>query len=336
MVRFGESRLRRSAARGVWVAGAGVVVFAAAIGAAAEAAKVTVRRDEKAGWVEVLRDAKPVLRYRFATVPVPAEVKGRKYAEARSDYIHPLYGPDGETLTADYAGDHPHHRGVYWAWPEVYYKGGCRDLHALQGVFARPVKLLRAESSDEGAVIEAESVWKWGDTEPIVKELAILCVPARGPAEGWWVDLEFRFTALVDGVSVARRGQTAYGGLNLRTTLHGGQKLSHHADPPAAAPRRNWGQIAGVPKGGKEAVAIAILEHAANPDYPGEWIKFPDIDWLQPTFPAKGTKYALPTASSGKDPLVLRYRLWVRKGAASAEELANAWDGYNKAGARSP
>jgi len=303
---------------------AGLLALLAA-SASAAAPSMSARYDKQTGRVDVAQGAASVLGYQYGTVPVPAAVKGRKYAEARSDYIHPLYGPGGEVLTADYPGDHPHHRGVYWAWPEVYYKGEKRDIHALQGVFARPSKLIRAEGGRAQATIEAESIWKWSDAEPIVRERAILRAHRAGADGGRRIDLEFRFTALVDGVAIARRGQTLYGGLNLRSTLHAGQRIAHHTDPPTRRPRRSWGQIVGVPAGGKDPVAIVILEHAGNPDYPGEWIQYPKIAWLQPTFPAKGTKFAL----SKSRPLVLGYRLWIRRGAATDAQLAAEWGRYN-------
>ena len=31
------------------------------------------------------------------------------FAVARSNDVHPLYGPNGEVLTKDYSKDHPHH-----------------------------------------------------------------------------------------------------------------------------------------------------------------------------------------------------------------------------------
>lgn len=287
---------------------------------------MSVRYDKLAGRVEVSRGGAPVLRYNFATVPVPAALKGRKYAEPRSDYVHPLYGPGGEVLTVDYANDHPHHRGVYWAWPEVYYKDGVRDLHALQKLFARPSKLISAGASGGAATIVAENIWKWDDTEPIVRERATIRVsPASGG--GYFVDFEFSFAALVDGVKVARRGQRAYGGLNIRTALQGGQKILEHTDPAGSEPRRSYAQIAGVPTGGKQGAALAIIQHAGNPAYPGDWVKFPNLGWLQPTFPASGQKFPL----SKDKPLMLRYRLWVQPGrGAGDKDLAKAWDAYNK------
>ena len=38
----------------------------------------------------------------------------------RSNYIHPLYTLDGQILTEDFPQDHPHHRGVFWAWHQLY------------------------------------------------------------------------------------------------------------------------------------------------------------------------------------------------------------------------
>ena len=38
---------------------------------------------------------------------------------ARANYVHPLLDLDGEPLTEDFPADHPHHRGVFWAWHQV-------------------------------------------------------------------------------------------------------------------------------------------------------------------------------------------------------------------------
>ena len=82
-------------------------------------AKPTMRAvmDPVTGGVDLLEDDRPVLRYNYRTVALPDGVlkkvpaDSRKYARPRSNYIHPLYGPDGEVLTEDWSVDHPHHRG---------------------------------------------------------------------------------------------------------------------------------------------------------------------------------------------------------------------------------
>jgi len=286
---------------------------------------MTVAASDNNTFYEILDSGKPVLRYNFKTIPVPDGVKG-KYAVARSDYIHPLYGPTGEILTKDFSKDHPHHRGLYWAWPEVYYKGQKRDIHALQGVFARPEKIIRADGGSEKATIAASSKWLWGDKEPIVAETATITVHKTDKDGGRSIDLTFVFRALVDGVEIARRGQKNYGGFNLRFSARQEQKIVPHTDSADAKPRRCWAQIAGIPPGGKTAISVAIIQHASNPHYPGDWVSFANLNWLQPTFPSKGTKYKL----SKDKPLELKFRLYINSKTTTDEKLAALWDDFNR------
>ena len=39
---------------------------------------------------------------------------------ARANYFHPVYAPDGSLLTEVFPADHYHHRGIFWAWHQVY------------------------------------------------------------------------------------------------------------------------------------------------------------------------------------------------------------------------
>jgi hypothetical protein len=185
-------------------ASAAVVSLIVMTGLAATAVADMRWVDDAATGKTTLMDVdRPVLTYNFQNVPVPPGVTGR-YAVARSDYIHPLYGLDGEVLTKDYSPDHPHHRGLYWAWPEVTWKGEMRDLHALQGVFARPVRILRAEATKGCAVLEAVNVWDWAGAGPIVREETTISVSSVTDRMRI-IDFEFRFHALVDEVTLARR-----------------------------------------------------------------------------------------------------------------------------------
>lgn len=244
-----------------------------------------------------------VLCYNFKTVPVPPGVKG-KYAVARSDYVHPIYGPAGEVLTTDFPKGHPHHRGLYWAWPEVMWKGQKRDLHALQGVFARPVKIVRRESGSVLACIEAENVWKWGDKEPIVREWATIRAFRRSGTDRV-LDFTFRFEAIQPGVTVARRGTTHYGGINLRMSPRKEQKIRWSPERKQA-----WAELVGIPNDGKSPVGITILQHSGNPRFPGDWQPYPKLNWLQPTFPSKKERFELKVGT----PLVLRCRLVIHPG----------------------
>ena len=289
---------------------------------AAVAEGLTIVEDTASGRFTIADGGKPVLTYNFSTVPVPAGVTGR-YAVARSDYVHPLYGPSGEVLTEDYSPDHPHHRGIYWAWPEVTWKGETRDLHALQGVFAHPVRIVRRDITNGCAVLEAENVWKWGDAEPIVNERATMTVSSE---KGQWhvIDFAFRFESLVDGVTLARRGQAHYGGFNIRLSSRAYQKIVTHTDEPGISPRQAWACLSGVPPEGKRHVSLVILQDPLNPAYPGDWVQYPNLNWLQPTFPPSGTAYSLKRGV----PLTLRYRLVVVAGDVDEAMLQTLWKAY--------
>lgn len=58
--------------------------------------------------------------------------------------------------------------------------------------------------------------------------------------------------------------------------------------------------------------------------YPGDWVQFANLNWLQPTFPTKGTAYGLKTG----EPLALRYRLVIFHGEADAAALQKLWADY--------
>ncbi len=284
--------------------------------------------DAASGQIDLFEGTQPVLRYNYRTIepgPLLEQISesNRIYARARSDYIHPLYGLDGEELTRDWSLDHPHHRGIYWAWPEVDYGSERGDLHALQRVFARPTGRVLWRSTEGRAEIEAENLWRWEDGEPIVREL-VLITAQRATASGRVVDLAFRFEALKAGVTLARRGTEAYGGLNLRLATPAAQVIHVHTDSPEADRPRAWSDLSGVFAGGKPS-GLMILQSSANPYYPGDWVQYPELSWCQPAFPRSGTRHALEQGPS----LVLRYRLWIHRGGRPADEqAARLWDDF--------
>ncbi len=287
-----------------------------------------VERDPRTGQWEVSDAGVPVLRYNYATNE-PGEVltrvrpEDRKYARARSDYIHPLYGLDGEELTRDWSPDHPHHRGIYWAWPEVDYRGQRGDLHALQRVFARPTGHCTAQTGPVFAQLQAENLWLWEDHEPVVREQTLIRV-WRAQAHGRFIDLEFQFTALNDDVAIARRESKLYGGLNVRLAPVQEQQITLRTDPKSVVPQGAWAELSGIFGKTNAVTGLTILQHPANPDYPGDWVQYPEINWFQPTFPSAETRYVL----KKNQLLRLQYRLWLHAGRANERRLREAWSAY--------
>lgn len=278
------------------------------------------------GQVVITENGKSVLQYNYRTVE-PGDLLQKvtpdnlKYARARSDYIHPLYGFDGEELTADFPLDHPHHRGIYWAWPETSYGDEMGDLHALQRVFARPTGKLKFSGGSRYARVEAINLWRWEDRETIAEERTQLTVHPATP-EGRFLDIVLTIKATRDGVRIARRGTQYYGGLNMRMNRVANQQILFHTDETGAEPRMAWGIIHGTFGTGTTPTSLVVFQHPANPHYPGDWVQYPELNWLQPTFPAANTRYELKPGN----PLTLRYGLWVRPGPLPSEaECRAAW-----------
>lgn len=313
---------------------AGTRTFTIVAGNSTAPAALTAGRDEASGQWWLKEGDAPILRYNYATIePGPLFDKvapgNRIYCRARSDYIHPLYGLHGEVLTKDFSLDHPHHRGIYWAWPEVDWGAKRGDLHALQHVFARPTGKLEGTSGPLYAELRAENEWRWEDEQPVVREVARLRAWRATPA-GRWLDLRFSFTALVDGVTVARRGTEHYGGLNIRLAAVDKQQITFHTDPPTAQPRLAWADLWGTFAGAKEPGGVGVLPWVGHPGGPPDWVQYPNLNWFQPTFPAAKTRYAL----SKDKPLVLSYRLWLRPGGAPSETAyADQWRAWQALGA---
>jgi hypothetical protein len=247
------------------------------------------------------------------------------WAIPRSDYIHPLYGLSGEMLTNDWPdADHPHHRGIFFGWPEIEYGTQRGDLYALQRVFARPTGNIKCSNGKDYAEIVAENQWMWNDKEAIARELTTIRVYRASNGERI-IDLTMELQALRDSITVATRFTNAYGGFNVRMATPRDQSIDSYSDPKTTSPQRSWANFHGIFEGNTASSGMTILQHKENPDYPGEWIKYPELSWVQPTFPSPNTRYSL----SKTKPLVLRYRLIVHRGARPDDGiLSKQWENY--------
>jgi len=287
--------------------------------------------EQASGQFLISENGQPVLRYNYQTI-APGDIlkdvqpSNLIYAKARSNYIHPLYGLNGQELTRDWSLDHPHHRGIYWAWPEVDYRGERGDLHALQRVFARPTGKYSLTHGAAFAQITAENLWRWDDREPIVREQTVIRA-YRADRRGRCIDLEFKFTALDEEVAIARRGTDQYGGcLNIRFADVKNQRMTTFT-AATGKPKMAWADLSGTFGEGAPVAGVTILQAPDNPQYPGDWVNFPDLNWLQPTFPAAKARWHL----RKDEPLSLRFRLWIHPGETPSDAaFADQWRAYLK------
>ncbi|MBS3772360.1 MAG: PmoA family protein [Bacteroidales bacterium] len=306
---------------------------------------MTASRDSKTGQIQIKENGEQILQYNYETIyeedvirleeakeeqytrtKEDTFVTVSRYAVPRSNYIHPLYGLEGEMLTRDWPeGGHPHHRGIFWAWPEVEFGSERADIYALQRVFARPTDEVQLTSGPVFAQIVAENLWMWEDSLPIVREHSVIRV-YRATPESRVIDLTLKFTALKDSITIATRRTDSYGGLNLRMQTPDEQDISYHTDEAGSEPLRAWSDFNGLLEGANTKTGLMVLQHSSNPDYPGKWVEYPDLAWVQPTFPEPNTRYPL----SKEKPLILRYRLITHKGGRPEQSISiQRWDAYH-------
>jgi len=70
--------------------------------------------------IRLVKNGHTILQY---NVKPTAQAAENEAYYSRSGYIHPLYSPSGAVITGDYAPDHKHQHGLFFAWTKTTYKG---------------------------------------------------------------------------------------------------------------------------------------------------------------------------------------------------------------------
>ncbi|MBM4030927.1 MAG: hypothetical protein FJ291_03980 [Planctomycetes bacterium] len=294
------------------------IALAASLAAAWGGEMKVAVSDDKAR-VDVHEGDKLVLRYWFGTAPLPEGIPARY---ACGGYIHPLCGPDGESLTDAHPKDHAHHRGVMWSWPVLRWKDKVTDPWAVSGTWTRPQELRTAAVTPAFAQVAATSVWKWGDKEPVLREeTTIRAFPAQGRSRV--VDIDLTFEALVDELALGGRPGAGYGGFGLRFAPRKDQKITLFTDPAGKEARRSWIEYSDTFAGGTGRVGVAIFEHPSNPLYPSALQQYPNLSYVMPAFPGP-REFPLPKGKT----LALRHRLWIHPDHADEKALGEQWNAY--------
>lgn len=257
---------------------------------------------------------------------------------ARANYVHPLYGLDGTVLTEDFPEDHLHHRGIFWAWHQLYV-GDARigDGWEIKD-FSWEVKQVKAiDSPESGRGIRAGVHWKspfwldrYGQEIPLVEEITqIMAYPANGNYR--LIDISISLLALHSNMRLGgSEDEKGYGGFSYRVKLPEDLKFSGVKGPvtPEILPvwSNGWLDITGsLGREGNKA-GLTILCHPKNPGYPNPWILRASASMQNAVYPYPG---AAPVPLSEENPTVLRYRMVIHTGLPS-EKIKALFDAFGK------
>lgn len=304
---------------------------AAALGIAGAAGAAAIRAREANGGLELTANDRLVARYLKEKATGPA---GTGPLFARSGYLHPLHAPNGALVTDDFPKDHPHQRGVFFAWTKTEVGDLHPDFWNLGSGTARvtPVKSTLLTGSHTGFL--AEHLWemKRGDAwEPALDETwqVVLHPPAfndpTAPDAAYVLDLTSRQTPRVQIVLPAYR----YGGMSIRGSAEWNRKggplkvLTSEGKDWATAEntRARWAGMSGPV--GDQTAGVALLEHPGN-------LRAPNLLRVPPEYPyvvycpSKGEALTL---EAGKT-YTFRYRIVAHNGPSNADALNPEWERF--------
>jgi hypothetical protein len=286
-------------------------------------AQVTMQKEE--GGLLFLEKGEKVLFYQ-------ADPKNYEDEYERCHYIHPLWGVDGEVLTDDFPIDHLHHRGIFWAWHQVWIDGKrIGDPWEIKNFNQKVTDIEFWAQKDGSALLKTKVNWlsdQWkknGRKVPYLEESTTINIhPETGNFRR--IDFEISLLALEEGLSIGgSEDEKGYSGFSVRMVLPDDVSFSgpNGKVKPETTAVKSPGYInisGSMGKDGKQA-GIVIVDNPSNPGYPQPWILRAKNSMQNAAFPGNGTVPVLTSV-----PLVLKYSLLVYSGIMNDRKIRKAMD----------
>jgi hypothetical protein len=151
---------------------------------------------------------------------VQTKDKDGKYP--RSNYIHPLYGINGDVLTEDFPDDHLHHRGIFWTWHQLWVgEERIADPWVCEGIEWIIEEVMTDVVSNEKAVLNAKVLWRetGSNSRDIIEESVILTYE-RLADDLYRLSFDITLQPLLENVKIGgSEDPKGYGGFSPRIKL---------------------------------------------------------------------------------------------------------------------
>jgi len=289
--------------------------------------------------IEIQADAAHFVENKDSVLTYQIAEKSLNGTYRRSNYIHPLYSLDGQILTEDFPKDHLHHRGIFWAWHQMYI--GDTQLGDAWDIkdFSWDVKSVKeVQVEGKAKAIQAEVFWKtsqWkddqGNEKPVVREVTTIKVY---PVENQYrkIDVEIAIRALESHMRIGgSENEKGYGGFSTRVRLVNDIEFTSSSGEtrPQNLPVEagNWMDISGSFGKGGALSGMSILCHPDNPGFSDRWILRSEKSMQNAVYPYPG---AIAVPISETQPTVLRYRLIIHEGGSEFLDIESEHAEYGK------
>jgi hypothetical protein len=272
--------------------------------------------EESEQGVELFENGKAVFFYQKEP-----KILGGEYV--CNNYIHPLFTPDGDTLTEESPADHPYHRGIFWSWHQHYINNqSLGDGWILEDI-SQEVVGMKAGTDNNMASLDLSVLWKSPNHENgkayMEENTSIIVHPLKSGIR--MIDFKISLQALVPGVSLGGSDdEKGYGGFCIRIKLPDDMVFTSTDGPVKpetlqviAGP---WMDFSGTFRTGGEKYGLSILCHPGTPNYPAPWILRQKASMQNIVFPGRE-----PVGISMDHPVNLKYRLILHEGDANAVDL---------------
>jgi hypothetical protein len=279
---------------------------------------------ETAEGIAISEGSSPVLFYQAK----PKSMAG-KYA--RANYIHPLYSLNGTVLTEDFPQDHPHHRGIFWAWHQILFKDqpiadawSCENIswHVVDSNIRKQKKKITLSNE-----VLWKSVLPGGGEVSLINENSSVTIH-RATDQYRLIDFDIKLAALQDDVKIGgSEDAKGYGGFSLRFRLPADIRfLSKDKEVKAqelAVEAGPWLHFTGsFENGSKSATGVIVFSHPLNPGHPQAWILRSKKSMQNAAFPGR-----VPVAVS-KQGLRFQYRLLIYGENFSESDIEKLYQEY--------
>jgi len=275
--------------------------------------------------IELLENGKPVFYYQRT----PKSLTGEYIC---SNYIHPLYSLNGDTLTEEFPVDHPYHRGVFWTWHQLFADNVSLGDGWINDGISQDVIAAKTEKRSDRALISLDVIWKssiFQNGKPFMHEHTVIIVH-KLKSDLRKIDFEITLQSLTGGLQIGGSAdKKGYGGFcvrlkcpeNLVFTSEKGrvtpQELQSEAGP--------WMDFSAGFSTGSAVSGLTILSHPGNPDFPEPWILRQKGSMQNVVFPGQN-KITIPVDK----PIVLRYRIIIHNGNAESLDIPDLQSEYGK------